>query len=94
MSLLVLVNANLPQCIVALSCLIVAAWILKKLPHFLAVQPKMEPRYLSEGDSPKIKTDPARILAKQVKFMMRLKRRMKSFKERKLKNLHENELEE
>jgi hypothetical protein len=26
--------------------------------------------------------------------MMRLKRRMKSFKERKLKNSHENELEE
>ena len=37
----------------------------------------------AEDDKPKIKIDPAKALAARVKFVMRLKRKMKEFKEKK-----------
>jgi len=37
----------------------------------------------NEDEEPKIKIDPAKALATQVKFVMRLQRKMKRFKERK-----------
>ena len=83
MPLLVLFDAYLSPYFTAITCFIFAAWLLKR---FLPYQPSPpEPTYLI--DEPKIRTDPGKALAKQVKFMMRLKRRMKNFKEKKEKAL-------
>jgi hypothetical protein len=44
------------------------------------------PDLIEYDDLPKIRVDPAKAFAQQVKFMMRLKRKMKTFKENKAKN--------
>ena len=80
MSLLVWLDAYyLSPYFTAATCFIFAAWLLKRfLPPQLSPP---EPSYLV--DEAKIKTDPGKALAQQVKFMLRLKRRMKSFREKK-----------
>lgn len=44
------------------------------------------PDPIEYDDLPNIRVDPAKAFAQQVKFMMRLKRKMKTFKENKAKN--------
>ena len=86
MSLLVWFDAYyVSPYLVSLTCFIFAAWLLKRLLPYQPSPP--EPRYLI--DDAKIRTDPGKALAQQVKFMMRLKRRMKNFKEKKALQFNE-----
>jgi hypothetical protein len=79
MSLLVSLFSPLPAVIIGFLCLLLAIYVLKS--HFRSGG--IDSGLFNEDEEPKIKIDPAKALATQVKFVMRLKRKMKRFKERK-----------
>jgi hypothetical protein len=83
MSLLVGLLSPSPHDLAAIGCFLVFAfWCLKCcLPSQWFETSGPEVRF--PEDAPKIKTDPAKALAQQVKFMLRLKKKMRRFKERK-----------
>ena len=50
-----------------------------------------EDYFVESVDKPKMKIDPAKALAARVKFVMRLKRKMKQFKEKKNETIQRKE---
>ena len=84
MSHLVPFYSNLSPLFMTLICVLLSAWLFKHLCTRRTFEYK--PKHASEPDEVRIKTDPEKAFAKHVKFMMRLKRKMKNFKERKSKN--------